>query len=87
MVFLSDHCHVVATEKVRNMRTWPATIHMFQVKPESMLGLIYDARGWGIDCQKWAAPLYPRNFEAETSEMSTGVNPGTFRHQAHKRRR
>ena len=58
MVFLSDHCHIMATEKIRNMRTQSPDPQILRItsEPESELALIYDARGTGIDRHVGAAP-------------------------------
>ena len=45
MVFLPDHCHVVATEKVRNIRAFKSRSTVLREKPEPGLGFIYDTRG------------------------------------------
>ena len=65
MVFLSDQGHIVATEKIRNMRTFKARSTMPLSGPEPSLVLFYDARGEGIDRQVTAAPVNPRNFKSE----------------------
>ena len=71
MVFLSDHGHVVATEKVRNMRALATLIHIPREEPESRPSLIYDAQGLG----NWPAEaMAPKRQGSRRSEQPL-INP------------
>jgi len=71
MVFLSDHRHVVATEKIRNMRTLKprSTCTTERTRIEALL--IYDARGVGTDREDATAPgtttfeVRPRDYQPD----------------------
>ena len=78
MVFLSDHGHVVTTEKVRNMRACRPRSTMLQEKPESEPNLFYGARGWGLDRQNRRLPA-PQFFAAKPNSQLWTEIPRTKR--------
>ena len=71
MVFLSDHGHVVATEKVRNMRALTVPIHMPREGPESGPTLIYDAQGLG----NWPPEAMAPERQGSGRPERTPINP------------
>ena len=89
MVFLSDHCHIVATEKIRNMRTWQLRSTMYRIAsdPESELGLISDARGrWELTEKRISAPDFHEISEAGIENCRPDCS-GTILSTSHEKRR